>query len=113
MAPIRSRLPRVPGRGLHPSHTPPPCVPQCWAGGRNADGTVYADKTRFPNGIKPVADYVHSKGLQFGIYTCAGPETCVGNRPGSGFDHFTQDAASYAEWGVDWVKMDVSPGTGA
>ena len=58
--------------------------------------------------MKPVVDYVHSKGLVFGLYTCAGTHTCVGGRPGSGFDHYAQDAASYASWGVDWVKMDVS-----
>ena len=60
---------------------------------------------RRSNGMKPVVDYVHSKGLSFGLYTCGGTETCVGGRVGSmGF--WTQDANSYASWGVDWVKMD-------
>ena len=55
--------------------------------------------------MKPVVDYVHSKGLSFGLYTCGGTETCVGGRVGSmGF--WAQDANSYASWGVDWVKMD-------
>ena len=55
--------------------------------------------------MKPVVDYVHSKGLSFGLYTCGGTETCVGGRVGSmGF--WSQDANSYASWGVDWVKMD-------
>lgn len=55
--------------------------------------------------MKPLADYAHSKGLYFGLYTCAGTETCVGGRPGSK-DHWQQDASVWAEWGVDWMKMD-------
>jgi hypothetical protein len=55
--------------------------------------------------MKAVVDYAHSKGLTFGLYTCAGTKTCVGGRPGSK-DHWQQDADVYAEWGVDWVKMD-------
>jgi hypothetical protein len=77
----------------------------CWAGPRNATGFLTPEADHFPNGMKVVADYVHSKGLFFGIYTCAGTETCVGGRPGSK-DHWAQDAALYAEWGVDWMKMD-------
>ena len=50
--------------------------------------------------MKVVADYAHSKGLVFGLYTCGGSLTCVGNRPGSK-DHWTQDAAVWAEWGID------------
>ena len=55
----------------------------CWAGGRNATGYLYPEKDHFPNGMKTVIDYAHSKGLVFGLYTCAGTETCVGGRPGS------------------------------
>ena len=77
----------------------------CWAGPRNATGYLTADPKHFPNGIKPVIDYVHSKGLTFGLYTCAGNKTCVGGRPGSR-DHWEQDANVFAEWGVDYVKMD-------
>jgi alpha-galactosidase len=55
--------------------------------------------------MKPVVDYVHSKNLSFGLYTCGGTFTCVGGRPGSK-DHWKQDADVFAEWGVDWVKMD-------
>ena len=82
----------------------------CWAAKeRNATGYAYPEKDHFPNGMKPVIDYVHSKGkdgdnLVFGLYTCGGKETCVGGRVGSE-DHWEQDAAVYAEWGVDWVKM--------
>ena len=54
--------------------------------------------------MKYVADYIHSKGLKFGMYSCAGMNTCAGY-PGS-FDHEFQDAASFAEWGVDYLKYD-------
>ncbi len=43
----------------------------------------YPEADHFPNGLAPVVEYVHSKGLVFGLYTCAGTETCVGHRPGS------------------------------
>ena len=77
----------------------------CWAGARNASGFLYPEQEHFPNGMAPIAAYAHSKGLAFGLYTCAGTKTCVGGRPGSK-DHWHQDAAVFAEWGVDWVKMD-------
>ena len=79
-------------------------IDDCWQVARAADGTIVADSTRFPGGIKPLADYVHSKGLKFGIYTDAGRKTCEG-RPGS-YEHEAQDMKSYAQWGVDYVKID-------
>ena len=79
-------------------------IDDCWQVARAADGTILADSTRFPEGIKTLADYVHSKGLLFGIYTDAGTRTCQG-RPGS-LGHEQQDARSYAAWGVDYVKED-------
>jgi len=78
----------------------------CWAGGRNSTGYLYAELDHFPGGtLKPLIDYAHSFNLSFGLYTCAGNFTCVGGRPGSR-DHWQQDADVWAEWGVDWVKMD-------
>ena len=77
----------------------------CWAHTRNATGYLTPEPDHFPNGMKPVVDYAHSKNLVFGLYTCAGTQTCVGGRPGSK-DHWQQDADVFAEWGVDWVKMD-------
>jgi alpha-galactosidase len=74
-----------------------------WAGGRDADGAIVPDATRFPD-MKALADYVHGKGLKFGIYSDRGTTTC-GGRPGS-FGHETQDAQSYAAWGVDYFKYD-------
>ena len=78
----------------------------CWADKeRNESGFLQAERDHFPNGMKPIVDYAHSKGLTFGLYTCAGNYTCVGGRPGSR-GHFQEDAAVFAEWGVDVVKMD-------
>jgi alpha-galactosidase len=79
-------------------------IDDCWQTSRNPDGNIIADPHRFPAGIKPVADYVHSKGLKFGIYSDAGTGTCE-NRPGSrGYEY--QDARAYASWGVDYLKYD-------
>jgi alpha-galactosidase len=75
-----------------------------WQIGRDKNGKIIADSTRFPEGIKYLADYVHSKGLKFGLYTCCGTKTC-GGRPGS-FGYESIDAQTYAEWGVDFIKED-------
>ena len=79
-------------------------IDDCWQVARAADGTIVADSARFPLGIKALADYVHSKGLLFGIYTDAGTRTCQG-RPGS-LGYEAADARTYAGWGVDYVKED-------
>jgi alpha-galactosidase len=72
---------------------------------RTARGALNPDPAKFPHGILPVADYVHSLGLKFGIYTSAGTQNCAGTSAGS-FGHFPQDAATFASWGVDYLKLD-------
>jgi alpha-galactosidase len=79
-------------------------IDDCWEVARDANGALVADSTRFSHGIRALADYVHSKGLRFGIYTDAGTQTCQG-RPGT-LDHEAQDARTFASWGVDYVKED-------
>lgn len=79
-------------------------IDDCWQVARDSAGTITADPQRFPSGIKALADYVHAKGLKFGIYTDAGLKTCQG-RPGS-YGYEAQDAGTYAAWGVDYVKVD-------
>jgi alpha-galactosidase len=76
----------------------------CWQESRALDGTIVADPVRFPSGIPALADYVHSKGLKFGLYTCAGTMTCQ-KKPGS-YLHEAQDAMTYASWNVDYIKVD-------
>lgn len=80
-------------------------IDDCWSEKqRDKNGRLVPDHWKFPDGIKPVADYVHSKGLKFGMYSCAGTHTC-GGHPGS-FEHEFDDAETFAEWGVDYLKYD-------
>jgi len=79
-------------------------IDDCWQVSRDATGNIVVDPQRFPNGIKPLADYVHSVGLKFGIYSDAGAKTCQG-RP-AGLGHEYQDARTYASWSVDYLKYD-------
>ena len=80
-------------------------VDDCWSlKQRDADGRLQADPEKFPNGMKAVGDYLHSKGLKFGMYSCDGTHTCAGY-PGS-FEHEFQDAETFASWGVDYLKYD-------
>ncbi|MFD4525698.1 NPCBM/NEW2 domain-containing protein [Streptomyces sp. NPDC058470] len=79
----------------------------CWAlQSRDANGKLVPDPVRFPNGLKAVADYVHSKGLKLGIYTSAGTKTCnEAGFPGA-LGHEYSDAQQFADWGVDYLKYD-------
>lgn len=80
-------------------------VDDCWSlKERDGDGRLTPDPEKFPRGMKAVADYVHSKGLKFGMYSCAGNLTCAGY-PGS-FEHEFIDAETFAGWGVDFLKYD-------
>jgi alpha-galactosidase len=79
-------------------------IDDCWHGQRDSLGDIQADPVRFASGIKALADYVHGKGLKFGIYSDAGDKTCE-KKPGSR-GHEYQDAAQYAAWGVDYLKYD-------
>ena len=67
-------------------------------------GKLVADPVKFPSGMKALGDYLHSKGLKFGIYSCIGTFTCQ-KYPGS-FDYEFLDAQTFAEWGVDYLKYD-------
>ena len=81
-------------------------IDDCWSE-RERDpesGKIVPDKIKFPNGMKAVSDYVHSKGLKFGMYSCAGTRTCA-DYPGS-FDHEFLDAETFAEYGADFLKYD-------
>ncbi|MEE1664806.1 NPCBM/NEW2 domain-containing protein [Streptomyces sp. WAC07094] len=79
----------------------------CWAlPSRDADGKLVPDPVRFPDGIKAVADYVHSKGLKLGIYTSAGTKTCNSAGFPGALGHEYSDAQQFADWGVDYLKYD-------
>ena len=81
-------------------------IDDCWSE-RERDpetGKIIPDHIKFPSGMKAVSDYVHSKGLKFGMYSCAGTRTCA-DYPGS-FDHEFLDAETFAEYGADFLKYD-------
>ncbi len=79
-------------------------IDDCWQTGRDSVGNIIADPDRFPSGMKVLADYIHSLGLKFGLYSCAGTLTCEG-RPGMRGYEF-QDMRQFAAWEVDYVKVD-------
>jgi alpha-galactosidase len=101
---IKSMADGMVGSGMKDAGYQYAVIDDCWQVSRDADGNIVADPKRFPSGIKALADYVHSKGLKFGIYSDAGEKTCAG-RPGS-MGHEYQDALMYAKWGVDYLKDD-------
>lgn len=71
---------------------------------RDENNNLVPDPVKFPNGMKSIVDYVHERGLKFGIYNCAGNKTCAGYPGSRGFEF--QDAKLYAEWGIDFLKYD-------
>ena len=81
-------------------------IDDCWSKKVRDPETdrLVAEPAKFPEGMKAVADYVHGKGLKFGMYSCAGQRTC-GDYPGS-FDHEFLDAETFASWDVDFLKYD-------
>ena len=80
-------------------------IDDCWAlRERDKAGNLVPDPAKFPHGMKYVADYIHSKGLKFGMYSCCGTMTCA--RYPASYNHEFADAAAFAKWGVDFLKYD-------
>ncbi len=79
-------------------------IDDCWQGARDAHGDIQPDPKRFPSGMKALGDYVHGRGLKFGVYSDAGVMTCAKRAGSQGHEY--QDAAQYAAWGVDYLKYD-------
>jgi alpha-galactosidase len=80
------------------------CIDDYWQGKRDPQGVLQPDPAKFPHGIKALADYVHSKGLKIGIYSDAAELTCE-KQPAS-FGYEEKDAATFASWGIDYLKYD-------
>lgn len=78
-------------------------VDDSWEGERDSQGNIHSN-SRFPD-MKALADYIHAKGLKFGIYSSPGPKTCAGYE--GSYGHEQQDANMYAKWGVDFLKYDL------
>lgn len=80
-------------------------IDDCWmAKERDSQGALVPDPIRFPSGMKALADYIHGKGLKLGIYEDFGTATCQ-EYPGSEF-YLQKDAQTFADWGVDLLKLD-------
>lgn len=79
-------------------------IDDCWSLKERRDGRLVADPELFPGGMKKLADYIHARGLKFGMYSCAGFMTCAGYP--SSYGHEFEDAKQFAEWGVDYLKYD-------
>ena len=75
-----------------------------WQGNRDANGTIQSNPATFGD-MKQLGDYIHSKGLKYGIYSGPGPVSCGGNT--TSYGHEDQDAATFAIWGVDYLKYDL------
>jgi alpha-galactosidase len=83
-------------------------IDDCWQrGDRDNDGRLQSDQKRFPEGMKFIGDYIHSKGLKFGLYSSRGPTTCAARLGSQNFEEL--DARTFAAWGVDLVKYDNCP----
>jgi len=78
-------------------------IDDTWEGTRDTSGVIRTNE-KFPD-MKSLADYVHSKGLKLGIYSSPGPKTCAGFA--GSYGHEEQDAATYAAWGIDYLKYDL------
>lgn len=77
----------------------------CWQNmQRSPNGSLVANSTKFPDGIKAVSDQIHDMGLMFGMYSSAGMYTCAQYPASLGYE--TMDAQTFADWGVDYLKYD-------
>ncbi|SNY24587.1 glycoside hydrolase family 27 protein [Paractinoplanes atraurantiacus] len=93
-------------------------VDDCWFDpNRDGAGNLQANPSRFPSGMRALGDYLHARGLKFGIYQVPGAKTCAqstGGYPGAtgSLGHEVQDANQFAAWGVDFLKYDYCNGSG-
>jgi alpha-galactosidase len=101
-ADVRAQADAMASNGMREAGYSYVVIDDCWQSGRGNDG-VLIPNAKFPD-MKKLADYVHAKGLKFGIYSSPGPLTCA-KHEGS-FQHEDIDAKTFAAWGVDYLKYD-------
>jgi alpha-galactosidase len=102
---IREMVDAIVSSGLSDTGYKYVVIDDCWSKlKRDKQGRLVPDEKKFPHGMKSLSDYVHSKGLKFGMYSCSGSRTCAGY-PGS-YEHEFIDAHTFADWGVDFLKYD-------
>jgi alpha-galactosidase len=79
-------------------------IDDAWEASLRDDGDLVPSLWKFPRGMRPLADDLHARGLKLGLYTCAGTHTCQGYPASAGNER--RDARRFAEWGVDFIKVD-------
>lgn len=102
-ATVRAQADAMVTRGLRDAGYVYINIDDTWQGRRDALGFIHPNE-RFPD-MKALADYLHDKGLKFGLYSSPGPKTCAGFE--GSYGHEDQDAHTYANWGVDYLKYDL------
>ncbi len=102
-ADIRSAADALVGTGMRAAGYVYVNIDDTWQGVRDAQGVLHPNE-RFPD-MKALGDYIHARGLKFGIYSSPGAQTCAGYAGSLG--HEAQDARMYAAWGVDFLKYDL------
>jgi alpha-galactosidase len=102
-ATVRAQADAMVSRGMRDAGYVYINIDDTWEGERDAQGVIHTN-SKFPD-MKALSDYVHSKGLKLGIYSSPGPKTCA-HYEGS-YGHEAQDAQSYAQWGIDYLKYDL------
>ena len=111
---IKSMADAMVSRGMQAAGYQYVNIDDCWMNGRDANGKLrWSDK--FPAGMPALADYIHSQGLKLGIYEVPADRTCAsrygGYTPGVGsLGHEADDARTFAEWGIDYLKYDLCVG---
>jgi alpha-galactosidase len=88
-------------------------VDEGWLKGRDSSGNIIYDSVKFPSGMKALGDYIHSKGLKYGLYTSRGNVQCSTSQyqgPGS-YGYYAQDMKLMASWGMDYLKCDSCGGS--
>ncbi len=101
---IRTTADAIVSSGLKDAGYEYVCIDDLWEADQRVNGRLTWDAAKFPSGIPALADYIHSLGLKFGIYSCAGTHTCAGKPASFGYEE--EDAHTFAEWGVDYLKYD-------
>lgn len=77
----------------------------CWSSHRDTESqALVANAAKFPHGMAAISEFIHSKGMKFGMYSSAGIYTCAGYPGSLGYEYI--DASTFADWGIDYLKYD-------
>ncbi|MET4003632.1 MULTISPECIES: OmpL47-type beta-barrel domain-containing protein [Arthrobacter] len=104
---FRDQADAIVAKGLDKAGYDTVTVDDCWMQkDRDANGDLQTRSETFPSGMKALGDYIHSKGLKYGLYQDSGTVTCSGGDYAGSYGHFDEDMKLFASFGVDYVKMD-------